>query len=355
MTKLWWHVINNDAEPGYWPWPQLIHAAGIKLAGDDNAWKNLQFLSKTYPGKPLAMRFMNREGGAKPKSPEDAIAFIEGWATNYGLRHVWFQTFQNMPPMDATTAAWDAEMLRLARPKGLKLIAGDFSMGYPGVGRFAQADNPDLWTAYNDALEEINTSGPGLAMLGLQLYIGGGALEPGGSWDSLPLRYRELAKTRFAPKGWTNIHIFGTEAGFDAPNLQEAHISAELAAGALVALDKEWMRDSIMAGGALYTLDKSEWAEHGFDMRGGIFKAVTAYQAASGGIIEVPAPPPVPRPEPRGLYASATLNIRTSPHSTPDDNKVGQFKVETPVEVIGAQDGWTKIALWVKSEFVKEK
>ncbi len=348
MSKLFWHIIDQYADPS--DLEKLDNCAGIKLVGDDSMWKHAEWLSGRYPGKPIVMRFTNREGDHRPRTPSDAVTFLNIYADTYGLRHVYFQTFRNMPAMIRETAEWDAEMLRLARAAGIRLVVGDFSMGYPGVGSFAKADNRDLWPAYYPALAELSKSGADRAWLGLQLYIGGAALEMGEAWLSLPLRYRELVATHLMLNRWGNIRIFGTEAGFDAPHMSQAHIGPEQAADTLIALDREWATDFNLVGAALYTLDKSSWAQKGFDMRGTIFSRISAYQAGGPGVI-VEAPRPAPKPY--GTFTTSALNIRTSPQIAAD-NKVGQFPANTSVEVVETLGGWARVALWVKQEYLKE-
>ncbi len=308
ISKWWWHIIDQYAVPADLNY--LDNCAGIKLVGDYNSYKRLQALSQRYPGKPLAMRFINREGNGCPPTAVEAINFIEWFADTYNLRHVYYQTFHNMPAMDDHIAEWDATMVVMARAKGLHLITGDFSMGYPGVGRFATIDNPDRWNSYYPALRELSLSG-GASWLGLQLYVGYGALEMGEAWLSLPLRYRELARVHLIPNGWSNIKIFGTEEGFDDPPW-EGHVDLERAATALIALDKERANDGIYIGGALFTLDQSKWAtDNGFNMRGGVFRLISSYQSAVNKPVDIPAPTRAYRvvaPYGMNLRGDASLN-----------------------------------------------
>lgn len=348
-SKIWWHIIDNDAVPQ--DLEHLEHAVGFKVVGDDNVWKRVQFLTARYPGKPIVVRLINHEGNARPQTPIEAIAFLDRYISTYNLRHVYFQTFRNMPAV-VDAADWDAAMLRLARPLRIQLVTGDFPMGYPGVGRFAQPNNPDQFPRYYGAFKELSISGPELALFGWQLYMrGNGELKMGEDWLSLPLRYRELLKSHLVPSGWGNVGILGTEGGIDGPNMEQAHIGPEAAAEALIAVDGEWMKDSNLVGVALYTLDNSLEAQRGFNMRGTLFNLIDAYQAnlPAAPIVEVP---PI-GPQPRRTVTTDRLNIRMSPHAVPDDNKVGQLRADTPVEVLDNRDGWSKIALFVKSEFIK--
>lgn len=313
-TSSWgWHIIDNDADPT--DLTRLSHAVGIKLVGGANVYKRAQELSTHYPGKPIVLRLIHLEGSARPATPQAAVDLLDSFCNTYGLRHCWFQTFQNMPEMNAATAAWDSEMVRLARPKGIKLIVGDFSMGKSGVTGVWPGE--DLWPSYYPVFREMVVSGPSLVKLGYQLYIGNGDLSMGEGWLSLPLRYRSVRQVHLIPNGWGSIEWCGTEAGFDAGNMEQEGVSPEQAADTMIALDQEWAKDPQMWIGFAYTLDKSTWAQNGFNMRGTIFERVSSYQQTG------PAPVPEPTPPPSGSTGRfrlrsvwTGLNIRKGPGTT---------------------------------------
>lgn len=354
MSKWFWQMINNFIVPE--DLGKLHHCAGVKLVGDDNVWKRAQQISRDYPGKPIVIRFINREGGARPSSPEGALTFLAQFVNAYGLRDCWFQTFRNMPDMTGAVAAWDAEMLRLARPLGIKLIVGDFSMGKSGVGRFTQADNPDTWPNYYPVFMEMKKSGPNLCKLGYQLYIGNGDLTMGEGWLSLPLRYRELFKVHLVPNGWGDVEVFGTEAGFDAPNYEDARLSQEQVADAMIALDKEWMADGKkLWGAAAYTLDNSSWAQHGFNMRGEIFKRITAWQQTSPQVPPIVAiPPETPQSSNVVSVTRDGLRLRSEPSTATLSNVITWLSAGKRLILDGEErNGFVKVEAWVSKQYIK--
>ena len=138
----------------------------------------------------------------------------------------------------------------------------------------------------------------------------------------------------------------------------------------LVGVDQTYLApDPDVVGAFVYLWTKQgrpEWTAYNLE-RGGdrrrpergvgnmLLEHITNNPAAP--FVSVPAPVPIievdpPVPQPRGTVAMAGLNIRTEPRIV-DETKIGQFRVETPVEVLETRDGWSKIALFVKAEYLK--
>jgi len=311
ISKLGWHVIHQFADPG--DMARLNHAAAIKIVGDASISGRLNELAARYPSKMLIARRIDLEKTLT--NPLDMVAHLNEYATDFNLRQVWWETFHNEPAMTGDVAAWDAETLYQARARRLKMIAGNFSQGYPGVGRFVKADNPDLWKVYYPALREIHKSGAGWARLGMHNYIAGAALEPGEMWNATALRHDELYRAHLDPNGWGDIRVVSTEAGFDAPNRDEARLSPEQTIGAWKQLDALLMSDYRVVAHLLYTLNlasKQDPNNIPFELHGPIFEQVTAYQAGLMGgpsqpPIEVPPPAPQPQPGMPGTPYRATL------------------------------------------------
>ena len=67
-------------------------------------------------------------------------------------------------------------------------------------------------------------------------------------------------------------------------------------------------------------------------------------------------PEPKPTPEPSGKkQVMATVNVNLRSRAGKDkDNKIGELKKGQTLEVIGSENGWYKVAVYVMKDFVKE-
>lgn len=346
-SKIGWHVLAQWHEPS--DLHKMVNAAAVKVVGSPSqVVPVLTTLRTLYPTKTLIARFIDWEGRAEQAERDnnmalastlvyDAAAILTGILDN-----VWVETFRNEPAMTPFIGLWDAECVKAGRNSGQMVIAGNFSQGYPGVGRFANADNPNLWNNYLPALVEINRSGPQSALLGLHEYISGGHWQMGSDWSYDALRHNEIINTVLTPHGLGAVDILSSEDGFDAPDMAQAHINNEQAVEAYKALDGIDSSNSRLVARLKYTLDNGPDGTQGFAIRGGassIFEQTVAWQATlpPGPTPPIPTPiPPTPTPDPVPVAAFVNGDFEAGTYIEPADT-MGQRRIPNGWRNIGTK------------------
>lgn len=342
FTKLGWHLQINTPLVG---WQNITNnAQNYTFVGSELIFSELRNLtaqhgySKTYAGRLISWE---SHPLANQKTPT-LIDNLERYVDQYGLRHVWWETFSTiMPAMTPELAELDAYNVREFTRRGLKVIVGKFAMGYPQIQPYATAADPDLWPLYYPAFDAIQAVGPERALLGYQPYIPNLRTNPynpdgsiHGDWLAVPLRFRWLEQYHLNPRGYNKVRFAGIEGSYDAPNFggRRGLPSTGTFLSGLVELDKFLCADSRWVYCSLYTLDQAP-DSHLFPFKDGLGAKVNAYQAGrlpaqSGPIgpapVPVPTPIPTPTPTPTPLPTdfpfpatiSSPANLRLGPSVT---------------------------------------
>lgn len=367
-SKIGWHVIAQWAQQS--DLQKMGNAAAVKVVGSPSqVVPILTTLRTLYPGKMLIARFIDWEARAEQAERENNLTLASTLvydAANIltgALNDVWVETFRNEPAMTPFIGLWDAECVKAGRNSGQWVIGGNYSQGYPGVGRFANAANPNLWNNYLPALVEINRSGPQAALLGLHEYISGGHWQMGSDWSYDALRHNEIINTVLTPHGLNAVNIISTEDGFDAPDMAQVHINNEQAVEAYKALDGIDASNSRLVARLKYTLDNGPDGTAGFALRGGassIFEQTIAWQATLPAQPDPPQPQP-PNPQPgSGQYkweGAGILNLRSGPDKSTTD--LGDLTTGSTVTVTDVQQGedgntWGKVESWVAINLMRK-
>lgn len=308
FTKLGWHLQINTPLVG---WQNITNnAQNYTFVGNELIFSELRSMtarhgySKTYAGRLISWE---NHALANQKSPT-LIDNLERYVDQYGLRHVWWETFSTiMPAMTPQLAELDAYNVREFTRRGLKVIVGKLAMGTPQIQPYATPFDPDLWPLYYPVFDEIQAVGPDRALLGYEPYIPNlrtNAYNPDGSingdWLASPLRFRWLEQYHLIPRGYNRVRFAGIEGSYDAPAFGDARNgpSQEALLSGLIELDKFFCANPRWVFCSLYTLDQSPDSRR-FPFKDGLGAKVNAYQAgrvpAQSGPIG-PAPTPIPTP-----------------------------------------------------------
>lgn len=317
FTKLGWHLQINTPLVG---WQNITtNAQNYTFVGNELIFSELRTItaqrgySRTYAGRLISWE---KNPLATQKSPT-LIDSLERYVDQYGLRHVWWETFSPiMPAMTTQLAELDAYNVREFTRRGLKVIVGKFAMGYPQIQPYATPSDPDLWPLYYPVLDEIQKVGPERALLGYEPYIPNLRTNPynpdgsiHGDWLAVPLRFHWLEQYHLIPRGYNKVRFAGIEGSYDAPNFGRGGPSQEAFLSGLIELDKFFCADPRWVFCSLYTLDQSPDSPR-FPFKDGLGAKVNAYQAGrvpAQSASSAPQPVPVPTPTPTPIPPAASF------------------------------------------------
>lgn len=299
------------------------------------------------PSADFARRYFNENVGIFTQDPE---AY---WNVNFNEPNVSPTSLQQLNEFWTTLA-------ELMGKAGLRLAGGQFS---------AEARLWDKWRAFRDALRAFVKYGHKLDLHGYRPYPGGTEL------DEFLYPWEPLRRT-MAAAGETCPEIVAGEWGIDdnltygIPStgyrtvMQNADYAKWLMDGAGRAANVDlmtfWIASSDYEPYMQYNCNIG--VPSGKKANPSVWDRVRdGYIIPRRGIVEPggtpipqpdPEPEPEPTPDPTGPILKASWNIRWSPELT-TASKIITNGADRPIEVVGEQGDWRKIAVWTHKDAIK--